>query len=79
MAEVYNRLSEMVLPANQSVSVFVENLEEMFQTLESRGEILSSMYKLSIFTQGIEKSKRREEFSTALTLCRLSHKTYLYY
>jgi len=76
VAEVYNRLSEMVLLPNQSISVFVEILEEMYQTLQARGEVLSSMYKLSIFTQGIEKSKRREEFVTALTLCRLSHKNY---
>jgi len=76
VSKVYTSITSIVLQNEESVSQYCVRLEDNFSTLISRGETVSNDFKLAFLINGIEISKRSEEFSFILKFTETSNYDY---
>jgi hypothetical protein len=68
LSRVYVSLVNLVLEENETVAQYCVKLEDIFSTLESRGEQISDTFKLAFLKNGIEKSTRVQDYELVLAI-----------
>jgi hypothetical protein len=68
LSRVYSSLIGLVLQADETVAQYCVRLEDVFSTLESRGETITDTFRLAFLINGIEKSKRAQEYQLVMAI-----------
>jgi hypothetical protein len=68
LARVYGNLIGIVLQNDETVGQYCVRLEDIFSTLESRGETVTDTFRLAFLVNGIERSKRAPDYQLVLAI-----------